>query len=532
MAKIRLAAALRTQVVIPGLVRVGGKLIDVECELTRDNFNSMIKPLVDHSLDLVHDAIKLARTMQDQIDAVLLVGGSTRVPLVEEEVKKVFGDRVIRGEVNPMHCVAQGAAIETMLVAVDVNEEQVEEAPIIQCKSCEAINLENREDCRSCSNPLKGGKKPKRVEEAPTIICSECNTPSPTSTEKCMNCGHDLPPSGIVVEHMTPHSIGVEVVGDYLEVIIPQQTPFPTTTTKKRYVQILETRKPGQEEAHLPIYEGEGPVAKNNQYLGMAQGKLPAGLPENTKYEVEFAIDKDGILRFLATLPDHRDFKIEASIHLESQKPIEPQTSSISVDIEDDGGGIIGGGEKERVLRAQYMLFLAGGLQQEGEGFVPTAVMDSIMQLAGELLTDVQDDNEKKAEILMKQLEGKLNYHAVYVELAQMRAVAMNTEVTVMVGANLVEKLNHCVEEADPAKQNRNQAGLFMAVESGRPIFIKIMELMTEGGKPPLPGSKSDFRFGGSKVICPKCKKPNPAKAVKCEHCGEVLPQEKASRTL
>ena len=134
-AKIRLSKTQRSPIVIPGLIRSGGKVIDVEYDLERGEFNSLIQGLVQRSIDIVYKGIKKANTTIDDIDTILLVGGSTRVPLVEDELRKVFGEKVARKDVNPMLCVAQGAAIQTLMVAPEDFESQTD-PNIIQCKNC------------------------------------------------------------------------------------------------------------------------------------------------------------------------------------------------------------------------------------------------------------------------------------------------------------------------------------------------------------------------------------------------------------
>lgn len=113
-AKILLSTRLSTEILIPGLKCTNGHLIYVECKLTRDEFNDSIQPYVDRSVELVYEAIRWARITLDDIETVLLIGGSTYVPLVKESLRRAFGDRIIRDNINPMHCVAKGAAILTL----------------------------------------------------------------------------------------------------------------------------------------------------------------------------------------------------------------------------------------------------------------------------------------------------------------------------------------------------------------------------------------------------------------------------------
>jgi molecular chaperone DnaK len=81
----------------------------------------MIRPLVDRTMEPVRKALADAKKSAQQIDEVVLVGGSTRIPLVQETVKKFFGKDPHRG-VNPDEVVAVGAAVQAGVLAGDVKD--------------------------------------------------------------------------------------------------------------------------------------------------------------------------------------------------------------------------------------------------------------------------------------------------------------------------------------------------------------------------------------------------------------------------
>lgn len=99
-------AILFTVFSVPGIGAV-----DVDMEITRADFEADIRPLIDRSIDLVLKAMQNQSLTPDTITAVLLVGGSTAVPCVHAALSEVFGEGKIRRNVNPMECVALGAAI-------------------------------------------------------------------------------------------------------------------------------------------------------------------------------------------------------------------------------------------------------------------------------------------------------------------------------------------------------------------------------------------------------------------------------------
>src|SRR5262249_19491026 len=110
-AKKALSSMTRTDINVIGLLQDGeGNLIDVELELTRDEFEAMIRPEVERSIELVKTAIANANMKVSEIDHVLLVGGSSCIPMVRKALVGVFGEPKVRMDVDPMKCVAFGAA--------------------------------------------------------------------------------------------------------------------------------------------------------------------------------------------------------------------------------------------------------------------------------------------------------------------------------------------------------------------------------------------------------------------------------------
>ncbi|WP_330202148.1 Hsp70 family protein [Cyanobacterium sp. Dongsha4] len=88
-----------------------GMAIPIDVTITRAEFEYMILPLVKRSIEICHDAIKYSDYPADMIDMVLMVGGSSQIPLVQEEVKKAFGDDKVVVHPRPMYAVAEGAGI-------------------------------------------------------------------------------------------------------------------------------------------------------------------------------------------------------------------------------------------------------------------------------------------------------------------------------------------------------------------------------------------------------------------------------------
>ena len=95
--------------------------LNYETTLTRAKFESLISDLVDSTLEPVRKALKDAKLKASDIDKVILVGGSTRIPMVQELVKKELGKEPSK-EVNPDEVIAMGAAIQGGVLTGDVND--------------------------------------------------------------------------------------------------------------------------------------------------------------------------------------------------------------------------------------------------------------------------------------------------------------------------------------------------------------------------------------------------------------------------
>ena len=120
-AKIELSSMAQTNVNLPFITAdaTGPKHLDMT--ITRAKFNELTHDLVDKTKDCMHTAMKDAGLSNAQIDKVILVGGSTRIPAVQEMVKTVTGKEPFKG-INPDECVAIGAAIQGGVLGGEVKD--------------------------------------------------------------------------------------------------------------------------------------------------------------------------------------------------------------------------------------------------------------------------------------------------------------------------------------------------------------------------------------------------------------------------
>ena len=110
-AKIELSTAMSTEINLPYLAPVNGTPKHLNIELTRAKFEQLIDPLYKKLVDLCHEALKLSKLEIKDIDEVILVGGSTRIPKVVEAAKSVFGKDPSKA-INPDEAVSLGASIQ------------------------------------------------------------------------------------------------------------------------------------------------------------------------------------------------------------------------------------------------------------------------------------------------------------------------------------------------------------------------------------------------------------------------------------
>ena len=246
-AKIALTSMRKTDIIVPGLLKDPDEnLIDVEVELSIEQFERMIGKEVKDSIEIVKKAMKNAKITSEQVDHVLLVGGSSTIPMVQRALKDTFGEEKILKNIDPMKCVAYGAAI-----------------------------MAN-----------KFGEN---------IECPECETINESTAEKCIKCGKELEKNDILFD-ITGQHYGIQTLGDKFEVIIPKGTPYPT---EKHLYKPFKTPSSNLRKIKVPIYAGMDVKASKNEKQLTVWLALPKNTPEDTLLDVGFKIDDNGIISLI-----------------------------------------------------------------------------------------------------------------------------------------------------------------------------------------------------------------------------------------
>lgn len=120
-AKIELSSSAQTEINLPYVTATASGPKHLVCSLTRSKFEQLIDDLVKRTIEPCATALKAAGLSKSDIDEIILVGGSTRIPAVQEEVEKFFGKKPNKG-VNPDEVVAVGAAIQGGVLSGDVKD--------------------------------------------------------------------------------------------------------------------------------------------------------------------------------------------------------------------------------------------------------------------------------------------------------------------------------------------------------------------------------------------------------------------------
>jgi len=120
-AKIELSSASSTEINLPYIMPVDGIPKHLVRTLTKSKFEQLVDSLIKRTINPCKSALKNAGLKTTDIDEIILVGGTTRIPAIQEAVKKFFGKEPSKG-VNPDEVVALGAAIQGGVLAGDVKD--------------------------------------------------------------------------------------------------------------------------------------------------------------------------------------------------------------------------------------------------------------------------------------------------------------------------------------------------------------------------------------------------------------------------
>jgi molecular chaperone DnaK len=261
MAKKVLSAEMSAMIDKDPAPTADGKSVSIVMQVKREDFERAISPLVDRAKRLVEKTLEEQAILPEHVHDVLLVGGSTAVPLVVQSVEELFGADKVRRDVDPMHCVAMGAGI--------------------------------------LASRMKG------------VECPECKEQCDEAAETCSQ-GHSLAVArsvrvGIEIEEITSLPYGIQTVrgsdAKALRILVEKGTTVPMAKARE---ETFYTTEQDQRVIRIPVYQGEGSTINEHcRRVGEVRRELPLGLPRNHPVRIGLYLDRNAIAKVTIEIMDY-----------------------------------------------------------------------------------------------------------------------------------------------------------------------------------------------------------------------------------
>ena len=233
-----------------------GNTIDIDVTLKRDKFESMIRPLVQRTLDLIDDLLDKTAYPIDTIDNILLVGG-TSVPLIRKMLCDKYGKDKILSSEKPMLAIAEGAAILSNSLGTEV-----------ECPHCGKPIPAGTSECPYCNKSLEA------VQQVPV-------------EEERIHCGYT-----------TKHKLFIHISEDennvVFEKVIDENTPLPCEAKRN-----FKINKPNQSIICYKLFtDGES----SKELIGTVFFLVEKGFPMNENLRITFNLNEDATLMVHASI--------------------------------------------------------------------------------------------------------------------------------------------------------------------------------------------------------------------------------------
>jgi molecular chaperone DnaK len=293
---------------------ISGRKLGMVFRMSRPELDALAAPYVERTLQVTQDALQVAGLSPASFDQVILVGGSTRMPLVKRRVETYFGIPVMDG-INPEEVVAIGAAVQAAAL-VDASRRQSippPPKPGVIGPPLEAASPAPAEG-RVNSNPPREQVSSSTLGEPPEFWSGWDDEAETLSTEGVSRTVPDgasgllpaerlggladtdaTPPRSLtpILVDVTPRALVVETVGGFCDTVIPRNATIPCEHTR-----VFATGRDLQTVVHVRVAQGEAQYFKDNTCLGELElsGLRPAPRGDVTM-SVTFELDADGSLQ-------------------------------------------------------------------------------------------------------------------------------------------------------------------------------------------------------------------------------------------
>jgi molecular chaperone DnaK len=327
----------------------GGRALDLRYAISRGRLEALVHDLVARTFVVCEEALRLAGMRPSQLDQVILVGGSTRMPLVRKLVEQFFA-RPPLANLDPDLVVAQGAAIQGAALAgqpeeeapstgataigrlalkkqtlpgmagpLNIREENVPAGPAFQPKrpvapgrveargTAREQGMDSRAELASEQPPAlslpslpsaEGGRGAELELEEGDAQLPELDLPQPPAAAPAPAVDELRLPAGAapLLLDVTPQTLRIETVQGYTEVIIERNAAIPVEQSR-----LFSTSQDFQESVRVRVCQGESRKLDENQELGVVELTGLRPLPRGqSQIEVTFLMDADGTLQVRA----------------------------------------------------------------------------------------------------------------------------------------------------------------------------------------------------------------------------------------
>ncbi|MCP4443989.1 MAG: Hsp70 family protein [Myxococcales bacterium] len=230
-----------------------GKPMSIEFELNRSTFDNMIEGYVDRTIDVCRNVLATTGLELGDIDSVIMVGGSTRIPLVRQRLAEYFSKEPAT-RINPDEVVAHGAAIQAAMLAGAVHDSDRGELTNELAENPVPIDLGISEE----GAPSQGG--------------------------------------AALLLDVTPDTLRIATAGGYSDAFLEKNSPIPIERSK-----LFTTAHANQSRVVIECYRGPHRRQADNELLGSLElNDIPPGDRGEAEIEVTFRVDPDSILHVRA----------------------------------------------------------------------------------------------------------------------------------------------------------------------------------------------------------------------------------------